>query len=356
MRVDVDPHSLFDVQVKRMHEYKRQLLNAMHVIHLYLRAVEDGVLPETPRTVIFAGKAAPGYFMAKLIIRLIHGVAAVVNAEPQAATACCSVAFLPDYRVSLAERIIPAADLSEQISTAGTEASGTGNMKLAMNGALTIGTIDGANIEIAEEVGAENLYIFGLTVDEVEDLRRRGLRPVDVVPPAARRSSACSRRSAATASAATARGCSGPSTTRCCTAATGTCTWRTSSRTWPDAGARGARLPRRAPVGAEDDPDHRAHGEVLVATAPSASTRATSGACPRFRRRRRSFEGRNMMRLSRVCPSLQDDRPAGGGATPTTRLGRWRLVVLHARQSEAAPRYASMRPCDARREHARRRR
>jgi starch phosphorylase len=176
LRLQVDPHSLFDVQVKRMHEYKRQLLNAMHVIHLYLRAVEDGLPPETPRTVIFAGKAAPGYFMAKLIIRLIHGVAAVVNAEPRL-KGLLRVAFMPDYRVSLAERIIPAADLSEQISTAGTEASGTGNMKLAMNGALTIGTLDGANIEIAEEVGPENLYIFGLTVAEAEDLRRRGYDP-----------------------------------------------------------------------------------------------------------------------------------------------------------------------------------
>jgi starch phosphorylase len=148
----------------------------MHVIHLYLCAVEDGVCPESPRTVIFAGKAAPGYYMAKLIIRLIHGVAAAVNAEPTL-RGVLRVAFLPDYRVSLAERIIPAADLSEQISTAGTEASGTGNMKLAMNGALTIGTLDGANIEIADEVGHENLYIFGLTVEEVETLHRRGYDP-----------------------------------------------------------------------------------------------------------------------------------------------------------------------------------
>jgi starch phosphorylase len=176
LRLRVDPQSIFDVQIKRMHEYKRQLLNAMHVVHLYLRAVEDGVLPETPRTVLFAGKAAPGYFMAKLIIRLIHAIGETVNADPRL-DGHLKVVFLPDYRVSLAERIIPAADLSEQISTAGTEASGTGNMKLAMNGAITIGTLDGANIEIAEEVGAENLYIFGLEVDEVDDLRRRGYDP-----------------------------------------------------------------------------------------------------------------------------------------------------------------------------------
>ncbi len=176
LRVEVDPASLFDVHVKRMHEYKRQLLNAMHVAHLYLRAVEDHVLPETPRTVIFAGKAAPGYVMAKLIIRFIHRLAAAVNAERRL-DGLLKVVFLPDYRVSLAERIIPAADLSQQISTAGTEASGTGNMKLSMNGALTIGTLDGANIEIAEEVGDEQMYIFGLTVPEVEDLTRRGYDP-----------------------------------------------------------------------------------------------------------------------------------------------------------------------------------
>ena len=176
LRLTVDPASIFDVHVKRMHEYKRQLLNAMHVAHLYLRAVEDGVLPQTPRTVLFAGKAAPGYVMAKLIIRFIHGLAAAVNADRRL-DGLLKVVFLPDYRVSLAERIIPAADLSEQISTAGTEASGTGNMKLAMNGALTIGTMDGANIEIAEEVGTEQLYIFGLTVPEVEDLKRRGYDP-----------------------------------------------------------------------------------------------------------------------------------------------------------------------------------
>ena len=169
-QVTVDPHSLFDIQVKRMHEYKRQLLNAMHVMYSYLRLVDDGHKPAISRTHIFAGKAAPGYWMAKLIIKLINNIAEVVNNDPRT-DGLMRVVFMRDYRVSLAEKIIPAADLSEQISTAGMEASGTGNMKFAMNGALTIGTLDGANVEILEEVGADNIYIFGLKTEEIATQR-----------------------------------------------------------------------------------------------------------------------------------------------------------------------------------------
>ena len=169
----VDPDSLFDIQVKRMHEYKRQLLNALQIIHEYLCLVEDGREPIRPKTYIFAGKAAPGYWAAKQIIKLINNIGKVVNQDVRARD-WLKVVFLPDYRVSLAEIIIPAADLSEQISTAGKEASGTGNMKFAMNGALTIGTLDGANVEIMEEVGADNIFIFGLKADEVERMLKEG--------------------------------------------------------------------------------------------------------------------------------------------------------------------------------------
>jgi starch phosphorylase len=174
--VSVDPLSLFDVQAKRMHEYKRQLLNVLHVITRYHRILAEPHANWVPRTVIFAGKAASAYYMAKLIIRLINDVARVVNNDARIGTQL-RVVFIPNYRVSLAEIIIPGANLSEQISTAGTEASGTGNMKFALNGALTIGTWDGANIEIADNVGLDNIFVFGNGTEQVAELRGYGYQP-----------------------------------------------------------------------------------------------------------------------------------------------------------------------------------
>jgi len=177
--VDADVDGIFDIQVKRIHEYKRQHLNVLHTIALYQRIKEGRAKGMVPRTVIFGGKAAPGYAMARLMIRLIHDVADVVNHDLQVSK-LLKIAFVPDFNVKNAQRIYPAADLSEQISTAGKEASGTGNMKFAMNGALTIGTLDGANVEIREEVGADNFFLFGLTVDEVQATRRNGYSPRQV--------------------------------------------------------------------------------------------------------------------------------------------------------------------------------
>jgi len=174
--ITTDPGSIFDVLVKRLHEYKRQHLQVLHILTLLNRIQHNPNAEVVPRTFIFGGKAAPGYRMAKLIIKLIHSVGEAINSDPQVGGRL-KVIFLPDYSVKLGQRVYPAADLSEQISLAGKEASGTGNMKFSMNGAITIGTLDGANIEIREEVGADNFLLFGLAAAEVAERQREGYYP-----------------------------------------------------------------------------------------------------------------------------------------------------------------------------------
>jgi glycogen phosphorylase len=177
---ELNPDWLFDIQVKRIHEYKRQHLNVLHIVTLYHRIKNNPDLRIPPRAFIFGGKAAPGYFLAKRIIKLINAVAETVNADPDV-NRFLKVAFVPNFNVQNAHLIYPAADLSEQISTAGKEASGTGNMKFMINGALTIATLDGANVEMRDEVGAENFFLFGLTEDKVQQVKRDGYRPMDYV-------------------------------------------------------------------------------------------------------------------------------------------------------------------------------
>ena len=277
--VELPPDAMFVVQVKRIHEYKRQLLACLQIVAHYLALKRDPGADDVPRAYIFAGKAAPGYAMAKLHIRLLNDVAAVINADP-AVRGRLAMAFVPNYGVSLAQTIIPAADLSVQISTAGKEASGTSNMKFALNGALTLGTLDGANVEIRDAVGHENFFLFGLTADEVAATARPRLRPARLHrrSPGAGRGDGADRvgllqPGRARSLPAHPRQPALPRS-RSWSAPTSTATWRAEA-------AAAQRLSRRARMVAPRAVQHRGRRAASPATRPSASTPPRSGASPR---------------------------------------------------------------------------
>ena len=274
--IEADPQSLFDSQVKRMHEYKRQLLNLLHVIDRYVRICDRQTEGMVPRTVVFAGKAAPAYHMAKMIIRLINDVAAVINNDP-VVNGLLKVVFVPNYNVTAAEAIIPGSDLSEQISTAGTEASGTGNMKFALNGALTIGTLDGANIEILEEVGDPNIFIFGLTAEEVVARRQEGYDPWAEYNGSARLKRALDMIGEGFFSPDEPYRYRAISTTACCTVVTVTCCWPISPPIW-SARTGSTRFTATAKPGCGRRSSMSPTWASSPATAPFIPTRGTCGA------------------------------------------------------------------------------